>query len=571
MALLLIIISSLVSAAPAQAKPPTVKPKSQSIALGQSASLKIKSRKRCKVTNLKKAKISRRKNTYTITYKPKKTGTIKVHIKCGSKKLKAEIKITKPTTPVAPPGGPNAANSKLGSNLGAVTYYDGLVPFSNLMLQAGDWLDSFTARSDGYPASLNPGEQARVAVAEARYPAGSYRVSWQGDGSFSVGNQSFSGSDGNGSANLDGESLVMLSITRTNPSNPLHDIKILAPGESGLFRSSYLRQLKPYGILRFMDWQRTNGSFADPAPQLNCDNRTRIDSYSQGSRRGASVEVMVALANRTGAAPWFTIPHKADQSFISCIAQVVRDQLRNDLTPRFEYSNETWNPGFEQYHDLEAEGSNLGAGDGYLGLQRMHARRHRQAMETIEAIMQGRDFTKVISGQAANSWVMEQRLDFENAAAQVEEIAIAPYLGLHDAFEPQEASRISQLNQSELMAELSGKLDSEVKPWIESHQQLAAQQNKQLVAYEAGQHLAGEASNQQLTQLFTTANRSQAMGELYDRYFTLWDRLTGRAPIVHFTDVGPYTQFGSWGALESPDQHLSSSPKYQAILRQAGK
>jgi hypothetical protein len=48
-----------------------------------------------------------------------------------------------PSPPVATAAEPAVTSTvagNLGTNLGAVTYYDGLVPFANLMDQAGDWV-----------------------------------------------------------------------------------------------------------------------------------------------------------------------------------------------------------------------------------------------------------------------------------------------------------------------------------------------------------------------------------------------------------------------------------------------
>lgn len=575
----------------AQAKPLRVSPAEQTITLGQKASFTVKTPKRCRlISGIAKSavRVKKGKKSSKITVSPKKAGRLVIRLRCGSGKAKAIVNVSeqakapdngggednglepglpKPGSPANEP----RSTSRLGTNAGGVNYWDGVVPFSDLMMQSGDWLDSFAARPDGYPASLSPGERARLAIAELSYPAGAYRVSWKGEGRFTINSASFAGSGGSGQVSLDGSSLALLTITETNPANPLREIKVIAPGESGFFRERYIAQLSPYGIIRFMDWQKTNGTFSDPAPSLSCSSRTLDSSYSQGTRRGASVEVMVALANRTGAQPWFTIPHKADDSFVRCVSGVVRNNLREDLVPRFEFSNETWNPTFEQYSDLEAAGSSLGAGDAYLGLQRAHARRHNQVMDLIGQAMQGRRFIRVMAGQAANSWVLEQRLDFEGAAAGSDEVAIAPYVGLHDAFDPTEASRIAGLSQAELFAELDGKLTGEVSPWIGSHVSLSSAYNKPLIAYEGGQHLAGDQSNNSLTELFIAANRSERMGRLYDDYFALWDRLTNNAPFVHFTDSGPYSRFGSWGALESPDQDFAASPKYQALLRQAAK
>lgn len=486
--------------------------------------------------------------------------------------------------------GAGGRNPNLGTNLGGLTYYDGVVPFNDLVQQAGDWVpqqqgrgwgegDPIELRTDGWPARLGPGQSGVLPLAVERYPAGRYSVSWKGSGSFEVAGKAFSGADGSGTVDLDGSSLSYLEVLATNPSDPLRRVRVLAPGSdaSELFRPVYLRSLAPYRILRFMDWQRTNGTFADPVPAQTCASRVRPTSVSQGQRPGASAEVMVALANQLDADPWFTIPHTAEESWIRCHAQVVARDLDRGLTPRYEFSNETWNPGFIQFHDLsaDAQAHGLGGGDTFLGLQQEVALRHADAMDVLGQVFSraGRPFTRVLSGQAANDFVLEERLAFGGAAARTDEIAVAPYVGIPDAnpYDPSEASDLASLGRAATFGLMREALETEVGPWIRAHVALAGRSGKSLVAYEGGQHLAGDPGNGALTALFVGANRDERMGALYDDYLGLWRSLTANAPFVHFTDSGPYTRFGSWGATEAPDLSTSASPKYRALLRYSAR
>ena len=481
---------------------------------------------------------------------------------------------------VAPLGG-------LGTNLAAVTYYGGNVPFNDLMRQAGDWVPNadgapwgegppLTLRRDGWPASLTRGQVASTVIADVRYPAGRYSVAWSGSGTFTIAGRTFSGRDGRGSVTLDGASTVVLELLSTDRGNPLRDIRVRVPGSrsGATFRDSYLAQLRTYGVLRFMDWQRTNSTLSDPERRFTCGSRVRGNYYSQGTSRGASVEAMVDLANELDADPWFTIPHEATSTWISCHARIVAQRLEPGLTPRYEFSNETWNPTFRAFHDLSdaAGAAGLGSGDNFLGLQIMHARRHVAAMRAVARVMDaaGREFVRVMAGQAANSWVLEQRLTHADAAASVDELAIAPYLGMPGAnpFDPGEATQIATRTPTQILAALGRAQVEEVEPWITDHLALASSFGKRLVAYEAGQHLAGDPDNDALTDLFVSVNRSPGMGTAYRVYLRRWAELTGGALLVHFTDVGPYTRYGSWGALEFPEQ--VSSPKYDELLRYAG-
>lgn len=480
----------------------------------------------------------------------------------------------------ADPGGGN-----LGTNLGAVTYYDGVVPFADLVDQAGDWVpqrtggtwgtgDPLDLRRDGWPARLAPGQYATAVLAEVRYPAGEYTVSWSGVGTFDVAGTRFTTAagarSGTGTVRLDGSSIALLDLRATDPADPLRAIAVRVPGAApgATFRSAYLAQLAPYRVLRFMDWQRTNSTFADPPRSFTCATRTLPDSSSQGTAGGVSVERMVELANTVHADPWFTIPHEATDDWISCHARIVATTLDRGLTPRYEFSNETWNPAFTAFHVLRQEGveRGLGAGDAYLGLQQRVAQRHVAAMALVSAEFAAaqRRVVRVLAGQAANAWVLDQRLS--GAATATDEVAIAPYLHVHglDPFDPADAAVVAGWTDGRLFGDLATAQTADVDAWTAAHVSLARSWGKTLVAYEGGQHLVGDPGNDALTARFTGANRAAGMGTTYRTYLDHWRAATGNALFVHFTDVGPASRWGSWGALETPE--ASTSPKYAALV-----
>ncbi|MFM8410315.1 MAG: hypothetical protein ACKOCT_08555, partial [Alphaproteobacteria bacterium] len=247
-----------------------------------------------------------------------------------------------------------AAPGRLGTNLGAVTYYDGIVPFADLVQQAGDWVPNqdgapwgqgspLRLRRDGWPSRLSAGQVATTVLAEVRYPAGTYTVSWSGRGTFDVNGKVFS-SGNTGTVELDGQSIVILNLRATDPSDPLRAIRVVVPGESptAVFRQAWIAQLAPYRAVRFMDWQRTNSVPWEPRrTSFTCGKRVLPGSYSQGTSAGVSVERMVELANRLGVDPWFNVPHEAATSWIRCHAKVVAASLSPGLVARYEFSNET--------------------------------------------------------------------------------------------------------------------------------------------------------------------------------------------------------------------------------------
>ena len=82
-----------------------------------------------------------------------------------------------------------------------------------------------------------------------------------------------------------------------------------------------------------------------------------------GIATGVPVEILVELANQVGADPWFNIPHQASDDYIRQFAEYVRDNLEPGLTARFEYSNEVWNGGFEQFSYANERGLELFGSD----------------------------------------------------------------------------------------------------------------------------------------------------------------------------------------------------------------
>ncbi len=74
---------------------------------------------------------------------------------------------------------------------------------------------------------------------------------------------------------------------------------------------------------------------------------------------GVPLEVMVALANQIGADPWFNIPHFATDDFVREFAEYVRDNVDPGLQIHIEYSNEAWNPIFDQFHFTNDQGLEL--------------------------------------------------------------------------------------------------------------------------------------------------------------------------------------------------------------------
>jgi hypothetical protein len=140
---------------------------------------------------------------------------------------------------------------------------------------------------------------------------------------------------------LDFNNGLWLTVMRTNPLDPVRNIRVISPGffrdQKFLynpFHPAFVHSLKRYRILRFMDWAFTNGDLDG-----SWEARAKQSDISYVNR-GVPLEEMVLLANMIGADGWFCIPHRADDNYVAKFAELVNSTLRPDRKIYVEFSNE---------------------------------------------------------------------------------------------------------------------------------------------------------------------------------------------------------------------------------------
>ena len=313
------------------------------------------------------------------------------------------------------------ARSTIGYNLDFPGDWSNLMPFIDLMHDARPWMGACgeidphcdaTAHLDldakGWPRSLKYRDDASRSYAAIETVFSTHQsvpdvgrrftLTWEGDGEIT-----FSGVD---PIEVDkahrrltfvfnpGNKFVR--IARTDPQgkgNYLHNIRIfredraalLAAGE--IFNPDALDYLKPFGSLRFMDWMLSNNEEKRDAvwaerPQVGYfqwpDQWLDANDPKKGHRIGGyPVEVMVALANKTGADPHFNMPYRYTDEWLARFAEYVRDELAPNLRATIEYSNEVWNWTFPQASYANQEGRALWPDEGTAWLQFMGMRAAR--------------------------------------------------------------------------------------------------------------------------------------------------------------------------------------------------
>lgn len=507
----------------------------------------------------------------------------------------------------ATPQAADAARSPLATNLDGL--YDWSVEWSFVdafkrsrkWISGSDtvWEDQRPIQVDehGWVRSLAPGQIARTLMFWADglpYPSGDYVILYDGHGTLRYFNNDnvVVSAPGRDVLRVDSKKGgISILITATDPADYIRNIRVIMPGGScendavrycetdaqcdkavcvpfeksyakQIFHPTFLKSLRSYSAIRFMTWM-----FANEAKQREWTSRPKPDD-ARWTLQGAPVEILVDLANRLHVDPWFTLPHEVSDDYVRKFAGVVRDRLDAGLRAFVEYSNEPWNSVFPQSVYFADRGQQAGlSGDRFEAQLKFYSRRTVQIFRIWEQVFGGKDkLVRVMGSQAANPWVSETELDFEDALEHTDALAIAPYFGGYLG-DPANHDRVANMSLDSLMSELRGPALDEAGKWMADQAKVAESRNVALVAYEGGQHLAGVGpvtDDPRINALFDRANRDVRMRAIYAAYLKKW-RESGGLVFAHFVNVSAPSKWGRWGALESLEQPPNTSPKFMAL------
>lgn len=485
----------------------------------------------------------------------------------------------------------DATRPPIGTNLAGIVDWSTDLPFNDVFKTSRPWISgSRSSWSDsrpldldarGWVRSLQVGQIARTLMfwdlsrVPGQFPAGRYVVEYEGAGTIEYGGSARRVDARPGRDVLEVDPArgggIGLLIASTDPGNYIRNIRVfreetLPPGQ--LFNSQFLDRLRGYRAIRFMDWMATNGNGRRDggSRQQRWSERPSPDDARWSGFRGVPLEVMVALANALEVDPWFCMPHLADDEYVLSFAKAVRGLLKPRLKVYVEYSNEVWNRRFAQAQFAEREGLGAGLSSNPSEAQiRFHARRSVEVFRIWERVFPKDRLVRVLGSQAASRWVSETALSFSDTAAHVDALAIAPYF----AVGPREFDRVRTMHVDQLMDLLGSDALPQAKGQMTRQMEIARKYGVSLIAYEAGQHLAGVGAaldDAALNALFDAANRDSRMGALYTRYLNDWAE-AGGGLLMHFTHVSAMRKFGRWGALEYMLQPRAQAPKYDALQR----
>ena len=497
-----------------------------------------------------------------------------------------------------PTGSQPVPHPSLGTNLTALVDYSRELPFVDVFRMARTWIPQIQGGawgqgpalqldSSGWIKSLSTGQYAETIFLDnalddhSDFPAGEYILLYDGQGTIQFDLQSatiVSQTPGRMVVNVaSGQNGVYLMETATNPANYLRNIRFIMPGFESTYRAqpfnpAFLQRLGSYHVLRYMEWMLTNGSTVH-----NWSDRATTTDYTW-SWRGIPLEVLIQLANATGITPWFNIPAQAADSYVQQFAALVNQQLSPTLNFYLEYSNENWNGTFSQTAWVQAQG--LAAGystDPTLAGFYFNAVRSAKIFALFDAALSApARMIRVMAAQAANSWLSDQMLAYQNSFTSADVLAIAPYFNCDDTAtggfgilgDPSTAAQVDAMSVDQVidieLAHITGCANQQMVTTAA----VARKYGLKMVGYEGGQSLVGyngAENDSVMTGLFKAANRDSRMTALYAQYLANWVAAGGDM-FVHYSDVTSYTKYGSWGALEYQDQDPNTAPKYQALM-----
>ena len=284
--------------------------------------------------------------------------------------------------------------------------------------------------------------------------------------------------------------------------------------------------------------------------------------------RGAPLEIMVELANRLNADPWFTIPHMADDALVQRYATYVKQHLNANLKPHIEYSNETWNTLFSQGGYMIDRGMKLGLDtNAQRAGFRYYSQRSVEIFKIWENVYGGsKRLVRILSGWTINDKLTETVLSHNDAYKHADAFAIGPYVfGGHA-----EVRTIKSVDDAlGLITNDNYRYsNAKVMEYIRMQKAITDKYGIQLVAYEAGQGLVDfttKTDDEFPNPLLFAANRDPRMRSIYGTFLNGW-KAEGGTLLMHYTSPRTYTKHGAWGAKEYITQPAAEAPKYLGLL-----
>ena len=255
--------------------------------------------------------------------------------------------------------------------------------------------------------------------------------------------------------------------------------------------------------------------------------------------------------------------NKAEWDYSRELAELIKAQLDPNLKVYVEYSNETWNGMFKQFHycveqgeKLKLPGQDMKPGENkYYAGWAYHVYAALRHHENFEKVFSGEDRARlgtVLAGQSGNPAVATHHAavlkdkTVNPKGIQPDCYSIAPYFG----------GKIKG-TASDVFDQLRKDIRERVVPKVKAHADIAHGAGMKLIAYEGGQHVLDQA---------VIPNRKQEMYDVYLEYLdAMDDHMDG--VFAHYVHVGTGPPRNMWGAMDHTGQDPAEAPKYRALMK----
>lgn len=483
---------------------------------------------------------------------------------------------------VAPGQSPKDASNgrmRVGMNLSFLRANNREWVFADVFKQSKPWISQIPGKSapwdtkipietddSGWP-KLKPGQAAGTVMCvgmEGHYPGGEYVCAYAGKGSISFDREAKITARGDHLITLQvtpGDRGMHLRIDESDPADPVREIRVtpaaLVAAKSS-FHPVFIERLRPFGCLRFMDWQMTN--------------KTRLTEWSQRAKpsdarqceeiKGVAPEYIIELCNELGADAWVCMPHLASDDFILNFARLFHERLAPERKVHVEWSNEAWNNPFKQSKWIRGEAEKRGL--------------HPAQATADEAMKDWRIWSEVFASdpkrlvRVAAGWHMKSGYTarmLERLDGNFDAVACGCY------FKPTKAQLAgfdAGTTIPQVLAACSTEWKEEGLPALTEHKKLADDWSAKLgrriplLVYEGGQHLSGAGKAPPYEEAFFRAQVDPGMGQLYRTVLADAERV-GVELFMPYNFVGQHGRFGAWGLLQYQDEPLAQSPKFAAV------
>jgi len=515
------------------------------------------------------------------------------------------LAVSSPVLAVDPSLKSKRSTSSAGIGLQGLADWSSQYPFLDTMKMARVWFDwerrtaeGIRLDKHGWVTSFDKGLRPETVflTTEASRPIvyQHYIVRWEGKGRLGYGGcaKKIGRAHGGDRIKVRHEECT-LALEEIDEKDPIRNITIVPEKHMAIFdrgeifNPDFIERIDVFRSLRFMDWMVTNGSKQGKWSERPLPNDR---SYAQ---KGVPVEIMVALANKLLADPWFNMPHLADSEYFRNFATIVKQQLNPELVSYVEHSNEIWNWLFAQsQYALKVSNELFGVeGDAY---QQWHGMRTAQMCDVWkqEVFTKDKDRVVCVLGAQINWPGLEQSaLNCPLWVKQgnkpcidhgIDAVAVAAYFSgcLSGLENPEFEKKIigwNRLGEAGIQKAYEQVKDGrhfecddtlpEVMKNYQYHAKETTRRGLKLLAYEGGQHITSNFSqtqdNEDFVGLHVGINRNPLIKDLYKINFDNW-RKAGGGLFMHFVDTSGYTRYGSWGALEYITQE--TSPKWEALM-----